>query len=507
MRLRQKLNLSLLAVLLTTLLVYAVGDIYTSQSTLKDQALEAARNTEERLAITLSDSMWNYNLANAKKIASAELGTNNLVGITAYDLEDKPLFSIHWDQRAHEMREGPYEGETLLRSELPITFEDAEDVFEAGRVTLSFSDASLQQAMTTAIKRNLLQVAILSITLLLAMGYLISRLVLTPLDNISRRVKDIALGEGDLTKRVNIESRDELGDLAEGINQFIDNVHRIIRDVRGLSETLDQSSEKSRQDITELNSLVSDLGEKVAYIVQAMQDLATTSKEVAREAVNSADVMQDTNKMAERGVQDIEQANTQIRDLAASVQESTDNTSKLDGHSQEIGRVIDVIKAIAEQINLLALNAAIEAARAGEQGRGFSVVADEVRTLAQRTQSSTGEIEDIISQLQAQAKDTHNTMNLGLEKAQQNVEAVAKAGASFTDIEQAVAKSLDAATTIATAAEEQSQTLGAMEEHIGFIQNANERTQQIAKESQDSNQEVVSLSHKVAALIEKFKTD
>ena len=129
------------------------------------------------------------------------------------------------------------------------------------------------------------------------MGYLIIRLIIRPLEKITERVNDIAQGDGDLTKRVRVETHGELAALSDGINHFIENVHTIVKDICKVSMPLDQSSEASRQDIGELNHLVSDLNEKVVHIVQSMQEMSTTSKDVANQAASSADVMQETTHL------------------------------------------------------------------------------------------------------------------------------------------------------------------------------------------------------------------
>lgn len=505
MSLRRKINIALLFALVSTLFIYALIDTWLSQSALEQRIEQSAQSSEKRLGITLADSMWNFNVSSAEKIAMAELGTNDLVGLTAYNLEKEVLFSIQWDDENSRATTGIYDGDVLFTREKDIIFEDGDEEFKAGSVRLYFSDYSLDEALSRSVQRSFYQIVILSVIILTVTGFLISRLIITPLETITERVNDIAQGDGDLTKRVKVVSSGELAALAEGINRFIENVHNIVKDISKVSHTLDNSSEASRHDIVELNNLVSDLNEKVVHIVQSMQEMSATSKDVANQAAGSADVMQDTTHLAEKGLGDVKMANTKTKELAESVKASTDKTAKLDEHAQSIGAVVDVIKSIAEQTNLLALNAAIEAARAGEQGRGFAVVADEVRTLAQRTQTSTGEIEEIISQLQTQAKDTHAIMNSGLEQAKDNVESVAKAGETFADIETAITKNLDSATMIATAAEEQSQTLTSMESNIEFIKSANDRTLEIARKSSSSNESMVGLSREVAALVEKFK--
>ncbi|MFC3123158.1 methyl-accepting chemotaxis protein [Agaribacter flavus] len=505
MSLRKRINIALLVSLIATLFIYSVFDIWISQRTLASTLEANASNTEKRIKVTLADAMWNFNVDSAQKAASAELGTNDLVGVSAFDLEKQVLFDIRWDEDKEEMSVGQYQGKVLFTKETDIVYFDQDEAFTAGSVVLYFSGNSLDVAFSAAVKRSIFQILILSVILLSVAGFLIHRLIISPLTAITERVNDIAQGDGDLTRRIELSSQGELHALTTGINYFIDNVHKIVSDISKVSHTLDRSSDESNEDIKELNDLVSDLNEKVSRIIHSMDGLSASSKDVASQASSSADVMQETTELAGKGLHDVRIANEKTQQLADSVQSSTEKTAKLDEHAQSIGAVVDVIKSIAEQTNLLALNAAIEAARAGEQGRGFAVVADEVRTLAQRTQKSTGEIEEIISQLQQQAKTTHNIMNSGMQQAADNVESAAKAGETFSEIENAINRNVSSATTIAAAAEEQSQTLTSIESDIAFIRTANDRTLEIARKSSSNNEAIVRLSQQVAALVEKFK--
>lgn len=505
MNLRKKLNLALLLALTLIFSAYAVFDTITSQSAIKEKIIQASDNTAKRMGITLAKPLWEFSMDTVRKTAVAELGMNDLVAISVYDMENKNLLNVYWNNESQTVKDGDYTGKVFLEKSLTVQMEDSGDSYNAGQVKMLFSSDSADSAFIHIVTSSITKGLLLAILILLFMSALLHRLILLPLNNITERVSDIAHGNGDLTKRVNTDSKDELGKLATGINQFIENIHSIITDIHGVSEHLDNTSDTSQKNISELNTLISQQDLQVGSIVEAMQEMGSTSAEVANKAAESADITQKTNDISMSGMSEVKNANHMTHDLATSVNSSTEKTATLQEYSQSISSVIDVIKGIAEQTNLLALNAAIEAARAGEQGRGFAVVADEVRTLAQRTQQSTSDITDMITQLQQQIIETHELMESGLEKVNLNVASVEQAGLSFANIKDAVAQNLIGATAIATAAEQQTQTLTVIQNNVDQIKAANEQTLSITVSTTEVNEELVELSRHIHQLVEKFK--
>lgn len=505
MNLRKKLNLVTFVVVTLTLVVFQIVITSINQVNLADKVAKSAQNTTERLSITLADSLWNYNIANATQIAKAELGTNDLVELKAFNRDSELLFSVTWDEQNQQVTNDEFSGDVHSRIDKTIQFKDQDDFIDAGNIELTFSSATLDNALNDAIYQSIIQIVILDAVLMFFMHLFISRLVVAPLENITARVQDIAQGNGDLTQRVNYTNSDELGVLATGINRFIDNVHSVVSEIVSVSKTLDASAEDSQANVEQLNAQVQDLNNQVSMILSAVQALDQTAVDVAHKASESSSITQDTSSLASEGMRKVNSSSALIQTLAENMRESTTKTEMLEKHSQSIDTVIQVIKGIAEQTNLLALNAAIEAARAGEQGRGFAVVADEVRTLAQRTQVSTGQITEIIEKLQQQSSETLAVMQNGQKMMDENVDSVAEAESTFSDIKRAIETSLQGALGIATDTDNQKNTLGEIKQNVENIKDSNERTLDIAQRSSVINQQIVKMSHSVAELSEKFK--
>ena len=234
--------------------------------------------------------------------------------------------------------------------------------------------------------------------------------------------------------------------------------------------------------------------------------MTATVQEVARNATSAAHAALQANEHSSHGKRIVEATMESIADLSSELQNVTDVINTVSKNSEAIGAVIDVIKGVAEQTNLLALNAAIEAARAGEQGRGFAVVADEVRTLASRTQKSTGEIENMIELLQKAAQQAVTAVNTSRDKSQQSVEHAASAGDSLTTITQSVTEINDMNTLIASAAEEQSSVTEDINKNIVGIRVAAEQTTLGAEQTTVSSEELSKLAAELQDLVVQFKT-
>ena len=325
-----------------------------------------------------------------------------------------------------------------------------------------------------------------------------------PLETVIASVNHIA--NGDLTTRIEgIESKDETGQLLTATRSMASGLHNLISEVSGSTAQLSAAAEEMSVITEQSKRGTQHQLSEIDQVATAMNEMAATVQEVARNASGAADAASRAHNEAQNGRKVVSETMQAIDAVANEVETAADVIHKLDADSTSIGTVLDVIKGIAEQTNLLALNAAIEAARAGEQGRGFAVVADEVRTLATRTQESTQEIQKMIEQLQQGAKSAVQVMSEGRTRAQASVEQAARAGQSLDSIVSAVGTINDMNTQIASAAEEQGAVAEEINRNIVTISQIANQTATGAEQTAKAGQELAQLAGRLQSVVGRFK--
>lgn len=332
---------------------------------------------------------------------------------------------------------------------------------------------------------------------------LLVNILFRPLTNVSNALEQIAHGSGDLTQRIEVESDDEVGQLAKNFNTFVGSMHQLISHIREQAQQLtsqsDSSTERARRNVDDINQQQ----QEVTMVATAVTELASATQEIASHAEHTASTAQASTESTDNGRAVVENTKTSITRLSDELKQASTIVAELDKHSQEISTVLSTIQGIAEQTNLLALNAAIEAARAGEQGRGFAVVADEVRILSQRTHASTEEIKSTIETLQTTTASAVSTMESSSSLAGDSVADVDKATAALSEIDAAVNQISDMATQIATAAEEQTHVTSEITQNITSIKDVSEH---LVHSANDTSQEADNLRHQATKLNDKVST-
>jgi len=340
----------------------------------------------------------------------------------------------------------------------------------------------------------------------LMLVYFLSLGISNPIKRTVNAMNDIAEGEGDLTMRLDENGKDEIAMLAIAFNQFAEKVRKTVSQVAGSTAQLASAAEEMDTITRETTEGVLQQQNETEQVATAMNEMTATVQEVARHAGEAAAFAQSANEESVSGKNIVSETTAVINKLAAEIEQSAKVINELESDSENIGSVLDVIKGIAEQTNLLALNAAIEAARAGEQGRGFAVVADEVRTLASRTQQSTEEIQNMIERLQQNSRQAVEVMQTSKDCAGASVEKANEASTSLTAITQAVTNISDMNVQIATAAEEQSSVSEEINRNISNINDVVRQTAEGTGQISEASSELAQLSNDLQQLVSQFKT-
>jgi methyl-accepting chemotaxis protein len=391
-------------------------------------------------------------------------------------------------------------------SELSIQSFPFKDAFgvDAGIVVIA-NDVSDIKSGFSALMMKLMGASVVLLVVFIAISMWLSRTITQPLRTANEMLSDIAGGEGDLTRRLEIHSQDEVGELASNFNLFIERLHETISQLAMLAAQVNGSGTQLGVAASNASQIVTQQRSETEQVASAIQEMTATIQDMAGSASAAAESADTADGQASEGGRVVQQAMEAINSMAADVERSSQVISHLKHESQNIGSVLDVIKGIAEQTNLLALNAAIEAARAGEQGRGFAVVADEVRSLAQRTQESTREIEEMIEALQHGAKEAETVMSNSRDRAQGTVEQASNAGSSLAAITSAVASIRDRNVQIATATEEQSAVAEEINRNVINIRDISGLAEQGADEMQQACTELGRYASELNQIVSRFR--
>jgi methyl-accepting chemotaxis protein len=362
------------------------------------------------------------------------------------------------------------------------------------------SNQSAQQALTLGVL-----VTVVTLIILIAVAWSTSRSIRTAVVGLLHSLKDIASGEGDLTRRIEKTSQDEIGDVVDWFNQFVDKLHRsigeVVRSTRPLASVSDDlgSLTNETSQITERQSRAA---EQVSGVVEEM---VGSVKAVSLNASSAAKAAQEADSAAKQGRAIVNETVKSINSLAGEVERASEVIRQLEADTANVGSILDVIKGIAEQTNLLALNAAIEAARAGEQGRGFAVVADEVRTLASRTQDSTQEIQTVIEQLQAAARSAVEVMSSSKERAQTSVDQAAKTDESLQAITEKVESITAMNNQIAAATDRQEKAAYSIKENVVGIRETSEIAMASMQKVEAASKALTDISRTLQTVTDQFK--
>lgn len=331
-----------------------------------------------------------------------------------------------------------------------------------------------------------------------------SRSILRPIQNVCATI-GLIRADNDFRQRVEVDGKDEMTRLAVDFNEMLGDFQNLVKSVNQALEMLDQAAAELAESTTSTSQGMLQQQSESDMVATAVTEMGVTIEQIAGNTENTANKADSTNQSALSSMREVEQTVSRIKALSTELQAATAVVGELEQDSATIGSVIDVIRGIAEQTNLLALNAAIEAARAGEQGRGFAVVADEVRSLAQRTAESTRQIETIIAGLQQRTKQIVSSMQACREQGESSAEQAGRTSVLLSTITVDVGHIMQMTTQIATAVEEQSHVAAEVNKNVVRIRDISQESAVIASHNAQISEEVSTQATRLRQTIEKFK--
>lgn len=470
-------------------------------------ALDARNEKNEPVPGSLRHDMITRLTAQVKAggkdfIAEIDHDTNAMRYMRAIRL-DESCMRCHGDPAKYDARDekGNFDGKDVLGFKMENW--NVGDTHGAYEIVMPLT--AMEGHIANFIKSGLIVSIPLVVVAVGIFAFLLRALLGKPLRKLIDLVRDLNSGDGDLTKRINIQRGDEIGQLSGGIDAFVGNLQNIIRDVAGATREVTAAATEISASSEQMARGLSQQEQQTSQVSAAVEEMSASVREVAQKGMEASKAARDSQTDATSGTDVVSQTVSEIKAISQDVGRSAQAVSELGKKSEEIGEIIKVINDIADQTNLLALNAAIEAARAGEHGRGFAVVADEVRKLAERTTKATEEVATSIQQIQAQTTEAVSLIQSGSKRVGKGVELANDAGNALGRISQSSSGLSGMVQAIAAATEEQSAASTQISKSIEAIDSVTKESSSGASQMSQAAASLSQQSERLQSLVGQFK--
>lgn len=485
------------------LTVFSTYNYRATEKTLIAQQNQQVQSIITRLQTNVPPAIWGFNASQVRSIVESEVKSDAIHAIAVFDEFEVPLSAAVTDSDGgvSQLSANDIDGVfSTHQIEVLLTLGDE----TVGSAVIIIDDSEIKEALRHSIKRVLIQNIVLVLTLLAIVAWLVHTLVVKPIKAIGSALHEIADGDGDLTKRLVVQRNDEMGELAGYFNEFVVKISALVAQVVQTVEKSTGAVERTKQSAKKSNEIVDVQKTQIDKVVFAINQLGEAASAVAHRTEAAAKEAENANNDSHIAKELVELTIDTIMNLAHEIEQGCRTVKNLEREVTKIGSILEVIHNIAEQTNLLALNAAIEAARAGDQGRGFAVVADEVRTLANRTQASTGEIDQMIAQLESSARIAVTTLEAGRARSIDTIDKAKSASNALEKIVTAVALISDLNAQIANSTSEQKLAVTDVGGGLRKISEMSLASESHTKELTDTSEQLDFLSKQLSTVVAHF---